>query len=475
MTVSQARDTVRPAAAVAVPRLLRAHWPFAVLLLLGAVLRGVVLAAYQPALIFPDSVRYLQFAHNFAHGHWTVDGERQSGYSILFLPAVAAHALIAIPLIQHLAGLAAAVLIYALLVRCGARTWLAALATIPVLFDPLALILEEYVLADVWTMLLLLVALAVLAWPGTEPGWRRAAAAGLAIGVSVTFRDQYLIMIVPAALYLVLTASRRYRLRLLAVLLGAFLLPVAGYLGWFYGSHGKVSFTTFSGAFLYGRVADFADCGTLKTLPDYERPLCPTQPARDRVADYYTWNPASPLWTFAPPEGRSRQGVARDFSVRILEHQPLDYTTAVMKDLAYGFSPVRGAGPEHYPSDYLRFHTTIKPDTQADASLRAIGFGPPRSRPGLAGFLHGYWFYVPGPLLAAGLLAGVAGWAWGRNQRTLLFTLSAVLVLIPPALFATFDWRYQLPQLVLIPIAAVLATRTNPGHQANWPFRPEAD
>jgi hypothetical protein len=27
-------------------------------------------------------------------------------------------------------------------------------------------------------------------------------------------------------------------------------------------------------------------------------------------------------------------------------------------------------------------------------------------------------------------------------------------VLIPPALFATFDWRYQLPQLTLIPIAA---------------------
>ena len=37
----------------------------AVLLVLGAALRGVVLAAYHPALIFPDSVRYLQYAHNF--------------------------------------------------------------------------------------------------------------------------------------------------------------------------------------------------------------------------------------------------------------------------------------------------------------------------------------------------------------------------------------------------------------------------
>ena len=440
------------------PRLLRAHWPFAVLLLLGAALRGVVLAAYHPALIFPDSVRYIQFAHNFAHGHWMVDGERQSGYSILILPAVALTWLVAIPVAQHLAGVAIAVLIYAFLVRYGARTWLAALATIPVLFDPLQVILEEYVLADVWTVLLVVSALVVLAWPAGAPTWQRAAVAGLLLGISVTFRDQYLIMIIPAALYLVLVA-RQHRATLLIALIalvGAFALPVAGYLGWFYGSHGKVSFTTFGGTFLYGRVVDFADCTGL-ALPSYERPLCPAQPPSQRVADYYIWNPASPMWTLTPPTDMSRQAVARDFGLRILEHQPLDYGNAVMKDLLYGFSPVRGAGPEHYPSDYLRFPANIKPDRAADASLAALGIGPPASRPGPAGFLHGYWFYVPGPLLAAGLVLGIAGWARNRRDpRKLLFALSAVLVLVPPALFTIFDWRYQLPQLTLIPIAAVL-------------------
>ena len=58
------------------------------LLVLAAGLRGVVLAAYHPALIFPDSVRYLQYAHNFADGRWSPDGLRQSGYSILIIPAV---------------------------------------------------------------------------------------------------------------------------------------------------------------------------------------------------------------------------------------------------------------------------------------------------------------------------------------------------------------------------------------------------
>jgi hypothetical protein len=68
-----------------------------VLLLLGAALRGVTEAAYWPALIFPDSVRYLQYAHYFTHGHWTVDDQRQSGYSILITPAVALNAIWLIP------------------------------------------------------------------------------------------------------------------------------------------------------------------------------------------------------------------------------------------------------------------------------------------------------------------------------------------------------------------------------------------
>jgi hypothetical protein len=38
-----------------------------------------------------------------------------------------------------------------------------------------------------------------------------------------------------------------------------------------------------------------------------------------------------------------------------------------------------------------------------------------------------------------------------------------VLVLIPPAAFATFDWRYQLPQLSLIPVAAILGVHAARG------------
>jgi Dolichyl-phosphate-mannose-protein mannosyltransferase len=429
------------------------------LLLLGAVLRGIVLAAYHPALIFPDSVRYLQYAHNFTAGHWRVDDQRQSGYSLLL--TIFQNELWLVALVQHLAGLATAAGVYAVLVRLNASRWLAALATIPVLFDPLQLVLEQYILADIWTELLVLAALVILVWQRSQVGWRAAAACGLLLGLAVAFRDQDLIMIVPAAIYLVV-ATRSWRR--LAALIACFAIPVAGYLGWFDASHGQWNFTTFSGAFLYGRVADFADCTGL-VLPSYEKPLCPTQPAAERVADFYTWNPASPQWTFTVPPGKSRDAVVQDFSLRILRHQPLAYAEAAARDFFYGFSPVRGAGPEHYSPAYLKFQSHILPDPQAYTSISALGDTPPTVQPGLAAFLHDYgrWFYIPGPLLAAGLIAGLAGAVFIRRRNgppSLLFSLGAIAILLPPALFATFDWRYQLPQLTLIPIAAVLGSTT---------------
>jgi len=461
-------------------RRLHRHWLFTTLLILAAALRAMVLVAYHPALIFPDSVRYLQYAHNFTVGQWSADALRQSGYSVLIIPVMLLHDLWIVPLAQHLAGLATAVLVYAVLIRFGIRTWLAAAASVPVLFDPLQLVLEQYVLADVWTVFGVVAALVILVWrrerPRERPGetretrnesWLPAAVCGLLLGLAVTFRDEVLIMIVPAALYvLVAVRPRRRMLTRMAALTGCFLIPVIGYLGWFDASHGEWNFTTFGGAFLYGRVADFASCQGLN-LPPYEKALCPTQPAALRNADFYTWNPQSPQWTFHPPAGMSRDAVVGDFSLRILRHQPLAYADAAARDFIYGFAPVRGAGPEKYSPAYLQFHTYVRPDRQAYASIAALGYPAPAVRTGLAAFLtdYGRWFYLPGPVFAAGLMLALGGLVAAKVRRRpdkrirdagLLFTASAVLVLIPPAAFATFDWRYQLPQLSLIPVAAVL-------------------
>jgi hypothetical protein len=70
-------------------------------------------------------------------------------------------------------------------------------------------------------------------------------------------------------------------------------------------------------------------------------------------------------------------------------------------------------------------------------------------------------------VFAAGLVLGLGGLIVSTARRSklqnsgtrdacLLFTASAVLILIPAAAFASFDWRYHLPQLSLIPVAAML-------------------
>ena len=71
--------------------MLRRHWPLLIVVGCAAVLRVVVLLAYQPALIFPDSERYLQYAQQYITGHWYPDWLRTSGYSLLLIPAVLIH------------------------------------------------------------------------------------------------------------------------------------------------------------------------------------------------------------------------------------------------------------------------------------------------------------------------------------------------------------------------------------------------
>jgi Dolichyl-phosphate-mannose-protein mannosyltransferase len=444
---------------------LRRNWLFAVVAACATALRVIVQLAYQPALIFPDSERYLQYAHNFIAGQWSPDWLRTSGYSFLLIPAVLTHDLAAVAAVQHLLGLATAVLIYATLVRFGARRWLAALATVPVLFDPLELDIEQYVLTDVVATFLVVAALVVLVWKREAIGKVAPVMAGLLLAAATIIREPDLIVMIPALLYLVVILRPRRRLATrAALLLVAFLIPVFGYLAWFQVWFRTFNFITYNSQFVYGRIVQFADC-TGMSLPWYERHLCPQQPPAERNLDFYMWAKQSPQVTLQPTAGLSKGQIISDFDQRVIEHEPLTYLKVVAGDVLYSFSPVRGAGPERYPTAYHQFQTYFPTEKGEGATVRTYTGRGPRVEPALADFLAGYGrdFYVPGPLLAAGLALGVAGLAGiGRARRSglrapcLLFTIGAIAVTESPFLTATFDWRYELPQLSLIPIAAGL-------------------
>jgi len=468
------------------------HRLFLGLLAGGTLLRGVVQLAYRPALVFPDTGTYLADAWNFAHGKLVPDPIRTSGYSLFLVPLVEiVHHLFLAAVANHVLGLASAILVYALLTRLRCPPWGAALASVPVLFDPLQLDLEQYVLSDVLASFLVLAGLAVLVWPGagrgrsSRLGWARPVAAGLLVSLAAWVRMADAVTILPALAYVVVAVRPWKQLVTRAgLVLSSFLLPLVAYAGWFHVAWGPWTLTSYSGHFMYGKVASFADCRGM-SLPAYERPLCPSAPPGHRPsADFYMWDPASPQWRFRPPPGRSADAVIANFSERVILHQPLAYAGDVTADFFYGFSPVRGRGPDDYPQWYHQFQSTyptyhgVAVPSLVPAILWSYGHLRGSVQPQLAAFLHAYGrWYVPGPLLAAGLAVGLAAAAGlGRSRRSplrapcLAFCAGVVAVLMPPAALSVFDWRYQLPQLALIPVAACLgATALARGRPSSGP------
>jgi hypothetical protein len=444
--------------------LVRGHRLLAGLLAVAAALRVIALFAYRPALIFPDTIYYVQFAL-----HPSVPGNvRVTGYSLLLAPVVRLHQLSVVPLAQHLMGLAAAVLLYALLLRLGCRRGWCVAAVIPVLFDPMQLVLEQYVLTDVVFVFFAVVALAALAWNARRdgPGTAGVITAGLAVAAASLIRADGVVLAVAAIGY-VAVAVRPRKLLLIrcGALAAAVVLPLAGYVGWYHATRGPWSVTSYSGRFLYGRVATFADC-TGMALPSYERALCPYGPPAHRDQNFYMWSNKSPQWRYRPPPGIVVDAVIGDFARRVIEHQPLTYAKVVATDFGSGFAPVRGAGPEGYNENYLRFGTSV-PYTDVPEvryALKPFGWTWPYIQPQLARFLRGYGvLYTPGPLLALALAIGLAGAiGLGRARRSplrpvcFLFTAATLLAVLPAAVLSTFDWRYQLPQIVLAPAAGVL-------------------
>ena len=271
-------------------------------------------------------------------------------------------------------------LIYAVLVHFGSRRWLAALATVPVLFDPLQLDIEQYVLTDVSATFLLTAALVVLVWNRGAIGRTAPVVAGLLLAAATIIRQSDLVVIIPAAVYLVAAVRPWRRLAVRAsLLLAGFLLPVLGYLGWFQVARGQFDFVSYNGEFMYGRIAQFIDC-TGVPMPAYERQLCPRQPPAQRNPDFYMWAPQSPQVTLKAPPGMSKDDIIIDFDRRIIEHQPLTYLKVMAGDVLYSFSPVRGAGPEHYPIWYHQFHPYYPIYVGAIATLRTVRSHEPARR-----------------------------------------------------------------------------------------------
>jgi len=470
---------------------LRRHWLAAALLLAGLVLRALTQAAYRPALLYIDSVKYLYNA-------WP--GTDPVGYKVPLTAILLFGNLSTVAAVQHLLGLAMAVVLYLVLLRRGCPRWLAAVAIAPVLLDAYQLQMEQTIMPDVWFEALIVAGLALLLWR-PAPGTRAVVAAGLILGSSATFRQVGEILVLPAAAYVaIVPGAWRGRAGRAAALCAAFALPILVYSGISFGQNGHFQLSHSGTSELYGRMAAAADCATLK-LPAYQRPLCPTPSQRALGPDGLEHAAASPLRDFAPPAGRQRSKVISSFDHKVLLRQPLRVISAVGRDALKLFALTRVTSPGDTPISRWQFQDSypVYGPTITVSRQHVIVLGVQLTPSGgisylkplpagqggkadavrpLAAFLRSYQLrggYTPGPLLAIAAIAGLIGSASlvRRRRRTaraddrtagpdyqaalacfLLFT-AAVAVLLTSDLFE-FSWRYQLPALITLPPAGAL-------------------
>jgi hypothetical protein len=478
------------------PRWLRLHWMLLVVLVIGAGLRVLTVLAYQPAILYVDSFGYLDNLHDLRP-----DMLRPIGYDLILKLVLPLGGLRAVAVVQHLLGLGMAVVIYELLLRHGARRWLAALATAPVLLDGYQVQIEHNVMPDVWFQALLVVLIWMLTWRGLPRPWH-AASAGVLIGFAVIVRLVGITMLVPAVAYLIVAGSlwarrtgwRQIGLRAAAMAAG-FAIVLTGYAGYYRIVTGVWGISGASDGVLYGRAAVIADCEQFSPGTP-ERAVCPAEPPDHRFGvDYYVHDPASPALAVALPPGASMDATQASFARTVFANQPLDLAVAVLTDFAKGFRPVRVDDVNDVPVQRWYFQTSYPYfGIQDRVDARAFQFGgvPIGVNPSLARLLRGYQLtvgYTPGPVLGLALLAGLlGGFGIGNARRSgiraasLLVAGLGVTVLMTAAAFE-FSWRYQLPGLVLLPMAGALGVtaftgplrRPGPRRKLNPPMQPYPD
>jgi hypothetical protein len=435
-----------------------------VFLFLALVLRIIVTLAYRPALMFPDSIDYLERANDLTPMAW-----HPLGYSLFLRLLRPIGDITAVAVMQHLLVVVDGVLLYTLLLRFGLKRWLAALGVAPLLFDAFQLNAEQWVLSEAWFESLMAAALVVFLWNAKPRVWQCAVAGLLLAGAAIT-RFDGAILLLPAVAYLLL---RRVGILRIVTLVLAVVLPIIAYAGWYDSVNGQFTVSADSGLFLYGRVSQIAECKGL-SLPSYERPLCPSKPPENRPpGNWYVSDLSSPARLLRPHDGRSVNSILMSFDLTIIEHQPLDLANHAFDDYVRQFQPTHTvpatlAEPNtFFQIGYPSPHVMLISNALATLGIKTYFGGPPLSANiGLDRFLRDYQkvVYTWGPLLAVaqvlGLLAVVGvgkARSSGRRAECLVLWSSGILLFFLTVASFEFSFRYLLPTLFLIPPGAVLA------------------
>src|SRR5829696_3528328 len=388
------------------------HRPLAAVLLIAVAARAVVAVGYAPALFFPDSWSYVGAAYGESH----LGGIRPPGYALAMwgMDVVAGRSLALVTTVQHLAGLAAGLIVYALALRLGAGRALATVAAAIVLLDGYAIALEQHILAETLCTLAMVASVALLVTARSAPA---TALAGMLLAVAVLMRTPTVFMV---PLWIAYGLHRHRPARAwLAPLLGLG-VTLAAFMVVNHAQTGRLGLTNADGWFLYGRTAAIADC-TRFTPPAGTEPLCEPPGHPERPPIHYVWSPDSPAQRLYGRVGApGSDGPLRDFATATIRSRPLAFARLVGEDLLRYADP----GAETPGGSDGAISLPERPRTQpgwldSDARDRYVpGYEPPPT--GGTGLARAYAGVIrfPRPLLVVLVAARFVLLAVALRRRT---------------------------------------------------------
>ncbi|HEX8006965.1 MAG TPA: hypothetical protein VF482_11120 [Trebonia sp.] len=471
--------------------LIRRNKLFSGALAVGAVLRLVAVLGYPGALWFAgDSYVYLGAALRPQPNL-----SKTTGYSLFLRLLLPLHSLTLVVVLQHLMGLADAVMIYALLRRNGVSKKWATIASLPVLLDGYMIEDEHLIMTEALFTFLLMVSLLLILWR-PRISWWAALIAGLLAGYAAVVRTEGAVVLVIFPLFLLIrgwgwkTLSGWAAAILMCV---GILIPVGAYASWFHHRTGHYGMTMSTGFYVWGRVSSFANCAVIKPT-GAEAAVCPTEPLSKRTAPgNFVWhaaelhpkpNQTTPHITGSPVTPANNT-LLTNFAIHAVEAQPLAYAKTVIKDvmLSFGFPRINypGVGTVYYYDFHLHYktakHSLLPPNNHVwikggTAYQDWTSYG--HQAPGVVDkifaapiLVYQRVVFTYGPLFGLILLVGLGGVLrvrrrpfgirWERRGTTMLPWITAVGLLITPIAFADFDYRYLLPVLPFACAAAGLA------------------
>jgi hypothetical protein len=472
--------------------LIRRHWLFSLALVAASLPRLVAILGFQPAMLF----RLDTFDYLWGAVHLSPNVVNPSGYSLFLWLLHPFHSIVLIDVVQHILGLGVATMVYAVLRHYALPAWGATLAAAPVLFDPEQIMIEHLIMADLLAMVLMVGAFTVLLLRDKPSLWRSVTAAVL-MGASTIVRPTVLPLVFLIPVYLLL---KHVGWRRAGAALVAGLVPVLGYMGWFAAAHGTFNITNSNGLFLWSRTMSFANCSVIKPpanlqalCPDKQPgPLARADPAQRRQPKRYLWNHSTWAWQgttggFAPdtaaftPANNER---ALQFAVKAIKAQPVAYASAIWAETLIPF--IHTDNSLRFPAVPTSSRTLDKTDVRYAIRTIIAYTGTDQGVSQDIGFhfgtrlVHPYSnimdeyqqiLYLPGPVFGLIVLIGLVGIVIPsrRSLPAIFLWLSAVIIMVLPTAEHEYTYRYVIPAVPLVCIAAALALRKparSPGNDA---------